>query len=278
MSTAGAVVAAVGSAAFFGVASAREHHVASAAETRRALDPGLLVSLARNSAWLLAFGFELVAVGLQLLALRWGAVALVQPLLVLGLPLAVLVAARLKHQQLAAAEWVGISLCGAGVTVLALLLPESTSQQAHSAAGTLPVLLFGLAVAGLAALPGRPAVTGAAAGIAAGVGTAALALCSERLTDIPALLTSWPPYVALVGGVLALQLGQAAFQGERLGAPLAAATLLEPVTAVMLSAAVLHQRLSTGALSLACSILATGAAAVGVVLLARHQPVAEPVP
>ena len=53
-------------------------------------DAGRLLDLLRNPRWLLATAGDVVGVVLQVLALANGAVVLVQPLLVLSLPVAVL--------------------------------------------------------------------------------------------------------------------------------------------------------------------------------------------
>jgi len=216
----------------------------------------------RSPSWLLAGAGDLLAVGLQMLALRWGDVSLVQPLLVLGLPIAVLVAAGLQGQHVTRREWVGIALCTAGVGAVA------------TSTATLLVLVTVLVVAALAGLvAGRraPALVGAGAGVAAGAGSVALALCGSLASDPVALLADWPPYVAVASGLLALQLGQAAFQHHRLGAPLAAATLAEPAAAVLLSAWVLHEHLVSGLSRQSLTALAVAAATIGVVFLVTEQ-------
>lgn len=273
MTTVAAVAAGLGSAVTFGLASAGQHRVAAAGESAAALDPRLLVRLARSPAWLLAGVLELLAVGLQLLALRWGEVSLVQPLLVLGLPVAVLTAALVQGQRVSAREWLGVALCAAGVGVVAAVLPGEGGRVDTTSNGTLAVLVTVLVLAATSALGGSraPALVGAGAGVAAGVGAAALALCGDLAADPARLLTDWPPYLALAGGLLALQLGQAAFQHHRLGAPLAAATLAEPVTAVALAALVLHEQLTGSAAAQLLSAAAVSCGAVGVLLLVSEQ-------
>lgn len=273
MTTAAAVAASLGSALAFGLASAGQHRVAASGESTAALDPRLLVRLARSPVWLLAGALELGAVGLQLLALRWGEVSLVQPLLVLGLPVAVLAAALLQNQRVTGREWLGVVLCASGVGVVAALLPGAGGRVDTTSTGTLAVLASVLVLAATTGLAGSraPALVGMGAGVAAGAGAAALALCGDLVSDPTRLLTDWPPYLALAAGLLALQLGQAAFQHHRLGAPLAAVTLAEPVTAVVLSALVLHERLSTSGLAQAGSLLAVGASTVGVLVLVSEQ-------
>ena len=280
MSVAAGVAASLASAGCFGAASAVQHSVASRGDASSTLDPGLLPRLARQPRWLLGGLLELVAVGLQLVALRWAAVSLVQPLLVLGLPVGVLLAAKLKQQNVGMAEWLGLVLCGGGVAAVAALLPKHQDALAHprqhAAAWMVGLLLLALA-AGFG-LRRSPVIAALGAGVTAGVGAAALAICGADLTRLGSLLTDWPPYVAVAGGVLALQLGQAAFQADRLGVPLATVTVAEPVTAVALSAALLREPLTGSAAAQVAAAVAVLAAVVGVVVVVRHRPpAAQPV-
>ena len=81
-----AVVAGVGSALAYGAGTAGQH---AAAYTGTA-DADKLVELLRNPRWLVGTAGDVVGIVLQLIALDAGPVVLVQPLLVLSLPVAVL--------------------------------------------------------------------------------------------------------------------------------------------------------------------------------------------
>jgi drug/metabolite transporter (DMT)-like permease len=196
----------------------------------------------------------------------------VQPLLVLGLPLAVLLSARVKHQHLGSRAWAGVALCAVGASAVALLLPgTSTVLHGRSLSALAPLAMTLVASVVVAFALSSRVVAGACAGVAAGVGAVGLAVCGDQLSHPLDLLGSWPPYLVAVAGLLALQLGQAAFQHERLGAPLAAATLTEPVAAVVLSSLVLGERLATSTWAQLGSGVAVLGAAAGVLLLVdRH--------
>ena len=105
-----AVAAGLGSALAYGAGTAGQHAVGlhrSAARRRR-----LLRSWLRNPRWLLASAGDVVGVGLQVLALANGAVVLVQPLLVLSLPVAVLLRSSFGGPRPSAADCA--QLCRAG--------------------------------------------------------------------------------------------------------------------------------------------------------------------
>src|SRR5262249_52487134 len=61
-------------------------------DTRQAMSPRLIVDLIHRPLWLMAIAGNLVGFGLQVTALKFGSLALVQPLLVCQLSFAVLIA------------------------------------------------------------------------------------------------------------------------------------------------------------------------------------------
>lgn len=90
-----AVPAAVAAACCFGVASYLQARASHQAPARRPGDPALFWDLLHRGVFPAAIGMSITGFGLQVLALRYGTVLLVQPLLVLGLLVYVLLAARL---------------------------------------------------------------------------------------------------------------------------------------------------------------------------------------
>lgn len=264
MSPALAAGAALGAAICFGVAAAGQHNVSSTVAARTALDPRLLTSLLRKGAWWLTVGLESLAVLLQYLALREGSVALVQSLLVLGLAVAVVLT---RTKRLGRRTLLGLVLTSAGVAALGILV----RPDAPSAAGRLPLLplVVALVVAGLAVRATGP-VLGLLAGIVTGCGAVLLAECAQL--PLKRLLLHPTPYAALLVGLIAIQLGQSTMASARPAAPLAALTLAEPVTALLVAAYTLRQPLP-GGWAVAVAALA---AAVGVVLLHVAAPGEHP--
>lgn len=281
--TLGAACLALASATSFGLASALQHAQAGQVAQRSAFNPGLLGSLARRPQWLLGGAADILAVVLQGAALRYGAVALVQPVLVAGLPVAVLLSALYAVCRLHRREWVGLALCTTG---LALLAPATATTPRGIPPSRVTALLAGLV---LAALTGcllllarrvprwSGAAAGSAAGIVIGAGSVLLAVCAERVGDLPALLASVAPYAAVAVGLAGLALSQAAFQTGGIGGPLAALSVVEPVVAVVLAVVVLHERLPSSGLALLGAVVGTVLAVAGVVALTRQgSPLVEP--
>ena len=262
------LVPAAGSAVLFGVASAVQHAQVRAVDRRTSLDGRLLYDLARRGGWWLGILADLGAVALQVLALHVARVAFVQGVLVLGLPLTVVLTSRsrLMHRRAA----VGTVLTTAGAVVFAAVQPNEPPVPHSTWAVAVPVAL--VVVAALAARRVRTVLVGAAAGVVAGACAALLAAAAAfPLSSLPTRPEAW---LAAGAGLVALQLSQSALRERDAGPPLAALTLAEPLTAVVLAALVLHQRPALSAVA----VLAALVGAAGVVLLestATSTPEAE---
>src|SRR5205823_6890078 len=83
-----AVAAALASAFGYSVASVTQHREAGEVSTHDVGAPSLLLKLAVRPWWLAGALADLCGVGFQTLALGWGSVVLVQPLLVTGVAMA----------------------------------------------------------------------------------------------------------------------------------------------------------------------------------------------
>jgi hypothetical protein len=258
-----AVAAALASATCFGIASAGQFAAVATTPTRGGLDLRLLADLARRRRWWLAGLAEVAAVCLQYVALRGAQVALVQALLVLGLPIAVVLSGRITLRTAA-----GTALTTAGIVIFAAF---QSPQAPESPGGSVVALPLALAIgAALLARGSRPpVVTGLAAGVI--TGCAAVLLASVAAEPLGEVLMHPQVYAAAFVGVLALQVGNAALRAPQIGPSLASLTLSEPVTAVVLAIPALHQTPHVSA----AAVLGAVAASFGVVAL---QAAVRPTP
>ena len=275
-----AVTAGLLSAVAYGVASAVQHDQAGQVAKGNPLNPGLLGRLAQRPVWLLGMLVDVSAVALQAVALRFGAVVLVQLLVVGGLPVAVVLSARFSRIQLARNEVAGLLLCTGG---LALAVPGTASVNLGHPAGSRAWLVvtavvvasvLGLTFASRACTRLAPAAMGVAAGITAGASSVLLSICAARIDAPVALLQSVVPYAALALGLSTLLLSQAAFQTGALATPLAALSVSEPAVAVVLAVTVLHEHLPTAPLRSTAAVLGALGAVVGVLMLSRSKSLA----
>jgi drug/metabolite transporter (DMT)-like permease len=150
-----AVPAAVTGAASFGLASAIQQRVTKQVPTSGTLNPRLLLELIRRPVWVLGVATVLVGLSLQLVALAFGPLVLVQPLLVTGVLFGALFSALLAHRRVDRLVVLGSLGCVAGLSAF-LVLARPNGTTAHRAQGwallplalTLAVIVLGcLAVA-----------------------------------------------------------------------------------------------------------------------------------
>jgi DME family drug/metabolite transporter len=244
-----AVGAALASSTCFGIASAGQFAAVATTPVRGSLDLRLLADLARRRRWWLAGAVEVAAVLLQYVALRGAPVALVQALLVLGLPVAVVLSGRITLATAA-----GTVLTTAGIVVFAAFQSAQASEAPDGSNVVLPVVLA-LSVA-VFARGSRPAVvTGLAAGVV--TGCAAVLLAGVAATPLDSLFLRPEVYAAAIVGVLALQVGNAALRAPQIGPSLASLTLSEPITAVVLAIPALNQTPHVSAVAV-CGALGAG--------------------
>jgi drug/metabolite transporter (DMT)-like permease len=263
------------SALLFGLATALQHVAAGRADRRPPLHPGLLRHLVTDRVWLLGGVCDAVATGLQVVALVGAPVTLVQPILVLGLPCAVLLRDLLGRRRPGWRDIAACLLCALSVAVL-VILTEPRSEGGRPTTGWL--LVVGAALAVAAALPrtvhGHRAtalVTAATAGVALGLSSVLLRVILTGLghRDLTSLL--FPFVLLLAAGALGLLASQSAFQYGALAAPLSLLTITEPVVAATTAVVLLQERLRVDGPRLPAVCLAVAVCVWAVVLLARSQ-------
>jgi hypothetical protein len=267
------------SAVAYGTATAVQHRAAHRG-TGRADARGVL-RLARDPRWLASIGGDTVGLVLQVVALATGPVLLVQPLLVLAVPVALPVGRLLGGP---APTWRDYAACvgilGSLAVFFALVGDPGQASPLPAAQAAWPTAAAAAIGAGLllavrsASSTARAAVYGAVAGAGFGlVGVLLDAVSTTWQHSGASGFTApdgWVPLTCLVlVGATALVLTQVAFQVGPLAASFPANEATAPVVAVALGAALLHENLPLSpwhlAAYLACLVVAVG----GTVQLAR---------
>jgi drug/metabolite transporter (DMT)-like permease len=274
-----AVGLSLGAGGCFAAAAALQHQVASAEPSARAGDPRLLLALVKRRTWLLGGAADLAGLILQTLALRQGALSLVQPLLLSGLILAVPFQAWLERRRPIRNELRGVILAALGLAAFLLAAAPSpgtgdpsTRAWLEVAALAAPVVAVCAAAAGRSVGARRAAWLGVLTGLLYGLSGALLKACADRLTHPSGLLLSWLPYVLVLLGGLGMVLNQNAFQGPQLATPLTALTLTEPLVAVLIGAGAFSEHLHLDPIRWAVLVVAAVAMLAGVQL--TRTPVA----
>ena len=285
MSTPIAVVTALAAALVLGISSVADQRSTKRVETRRTLSPRILVDLFRQPLWLAAIGANIVGFALQVVALSYGSLALVQPLLVCDLTFAVLIAWFLGRRapgphQRTTLMFTGVAATTIGVAgFLAVGQPSSGGTQvgwAHLvplAAGLVVVLGGCLAVASRNRTL-RPLALALACGVSYGVAAFTIKiLTSEFGGGAAQVFTNWPIYVFAVVGPAGFILNQDAFQQGAFLAPVQAIiTAADPVVSIALGIGLLGVRLRGGPANIAGEVASLLLMTAGIVLTAYQAP------
>jgi drug/metabolite transporter (DMT)-like permease len=269
------IVESLAGAGFYALSSVLEQQVASEEHPDQSLRLKLLVVLARRRLWLLGMAAGVAGYAMQFLALRRGSLALVQPIFVTGLVMALAGSALAQHRRLSPREWAANAQILGGV---ALYIAAAQPGPGHPRGSTLGwILLAAISAAMVAALialsqgpPERRSLAlGAATGIVLGVTSAITERTSHRLgISLGFALRDWSPYVLLVASIGGLVLNQSAFQAGDLKWSLPAITVLEPLVAILIGQALFHEHVDGDALHVTGQLLGLAAMVAGVLVLA----------
>jgi drug/metabolite transporter (DMT)-like permease len=223
---------------------------------------------------------------LQASALDSGQLSVVEPVLVLELPFALLAGSWLFRQRLGLREWLPAAAMTAGLAALLFLLAPSAggSPRVHwyewlagvgvnlALVGSLVLWARGLSARGGSGRSGgslRAAVLAVAAGSAFGLTAALMKAMTRTLSGgIAGLFTDWPVYAMVAAGVLGMFLTQAALNAGQLIAAQPGLTLSDPLISVLWGVLIFHEQVRQGWYVLG-EVFCAGVIAGGVIMLAR---------
>ncbi|MFF4487888.1 DMT family transporter [Streptomyces sp. NPDC001544] len=216
----------------------------------------LLLSLVRRPAWAIGIAGVAGAALFQAVALINGPMALVQPLFVLELPFALLIAAPLLHRRLPGAGWRAVAAVVAGLALVLFSADPSGTRNQAAMERWVPVLalcLGAMAAAVALAVPARSGLFRAAAlASGAAIGNALTAALMKSATDrladdgLPAFLTTWQTYGFALVGVGAVLLLENALQAGPLVASQPALTIGDATVSLCLGVALFGEVIRTG--------------------------------
>jgi drug/metabolite transporter (DMT)-like permease len=239
----------------------------------------LFIHLVRSPQWLAGTGGSGAGYLLQAVALGFGSVLVVAPLLVTSLLFALPWAAWLAGRRLPAAVWIwGLVLA----TSLAVFVTTGNPNDGRSHASHHAWIIAGLVSAPivvacvLAATRARGATRASLLAVAVGVLAGGLAVLTKAVIfdlehGVVRALSSWELYALLIVGGLGIYLQQLSFQAGALQASLPVITVLEPVVAAVLGIFLLHETLRVGGARLPVLIVAVVAMTFATIALARGR-------
>lgn len=249
----------------------------------RTLSLRLVKDLLRRPLWFAGLGAVALSFVLQASALRFGPLALVEPLLICELPLTFLGAAVVLHAPLGRREWGAAIVMTGGLAALVTFLDPTGGS-----GGTVPayewVVGLGLAAIAVAALvlagwrasgDRRAALYGVATGIGFGT-TAALmkGAVGQLSTGIVSLFLSWETYAMIGAGIVSMFLVQNALQAGKIVAAQPGITLLDPFVAILWGIFGFSEKASTSGVHLGLASAGGALMVAGAFLLSR-SPILE---
>jgi drug/metabolite transporter (DMT)-like permease len=233
---------------------------------------------------------------LQASALGDGQLSVVEPVLVLELPVTLILASRLFRQQLGPREWLPAAAMTAGLGgLLYLLAPSAGGPPRVHWYGWLAGVGGNLALVGCLVLvarrgslgngrketadqrggPFRATVLAVAAGSTFGLTAALMKAMTRTFAEgLGHLLTDWPIYAMVAAGVLGMFLTQSALNAGPLIAAQPGLTLSDPLISVLWGVLVFREQVRQGWYILG-EVFCAGVIVAGVVMLARSPLLAD---
>ena len=270
------------SACGFAVANALQHRVAGTVplDVRRAT--AVLGFLVRRPLWQIATGVSFLAMLCHALALRLGSITLVQPLMLLGVVLAVPLRAALERQR---PPWAAVR--AVGVTTVGLATFLSCADLDAGAGPPRTGLAVGLVVLGIAlAAPlalgahgglaprAHAALLGAVAGVLFGLTAGLLKLVGAAFTEHGTSLASRVALSAglVVAGLLGTAVNQRAYQLAPIAFSMPLVNVVDIVVALVFGALVFHEMPGLTPFGLALQAAALVCVARGLCGIASLEP------
>ncbi len=275
------IIAALAAAMSFAWAAVLQQESARNVPDDKSLSIRLLIELLHRPKWLVGGACLLTGFGLQALALAYGPVALVQPIVVTELAFAIPLGIWRRQRRAGRREWGGILCVLAGISIF--LLTASPGNGIQEPAGVdwlkslIPVGIVAFAAVSIGSSrtgPKRAMFLGAAAGLSFGV----LSVLTKALThllsrDLSRALVTWQLYATIAVGIVALVISQSAYQAGPLAYSMPFVGVLEPLVAVTIGDTVLGEQVRLSAGSFAVEIVAAAVACIGILLLTTSPTV-----
>lgn len=241
----------------------------------------LLRDMVRQPVWLLGICGVAGAALFQALALVAGPLALAQPVFVLELPLALLIALPVLHRTLPAGGWAAVACMVAGLVLgLAAAAPGGGTSQAPLSRWV-PALVLCLGLMAVAVAAARHRRTGprkaALLGVAAATGNALTAALMKSAADtfsdrgFTAFLGAWQTYAFALCGCAAVFLLENSLQAGPVTASQPALTLGDAAISLALGVTVYREHVRLGGWVLP-ELVGIAMIAAGTVYLARATP------
>ncbi len=238
-------------------------------------------ALVRDPRWLVGLLFMGGTFVFQAIALYFGELAVVQPVLVTELIFTLALRRYWLHDDIRSRTWTAALMICVGLAAFLLAAQPSEGHRvatvgdwvwALSIRGAVIVLLLMLSRRGSPAR--RAALLGCAAALMWAIDAAFVKAATDLLSQSGwmALLTHWQLYAVVASGVLGTILLQAAFAAGPLAASQPAILIVDPLASIALGIELFGEKLNTSTPAIIMSVIGLLIMAAGVVVISAWAP------
>lgn len=277
-----AIPVALAAAGCFAASTSLQHRASSCAPLSVVTGRQLIMHLWRRPGWLAGIAAGGGGFGLHALALRLGALTVVQPLLVSGVALALPVRAALEHRLPSRLSMLWAVVTATGLALFLVAAAPTTGRPRPDAATGGLCVAAGAGIAAAATLAGtrtdgrrvRGLVLGFAAGVVFGLtaGTLKMTTAAAATSGVAGVFGSWSTYALLGLGVWGLAVNQWAYRSAPLAVSMPILNITSPVVAISFGAAVFDEIPSDRPLVLLLGVVGLVVMTLGVAMLAHSSP------
>jgi drug/metabolite transporter (DMT)-like permease len=276
-----AVIAAVVAAITFGASDVIEQRATHEVAERQLLDPRLFVDLLATRLWRVGITVDIAASALQAVALHFGPLSLVQPILVCDLLFAALMAAAIARRRPDRVMAAGILCCTGGLALFQAVARPTGGKTTVSPVVLIPLGAFLAAAIAICLVAARvspkkalPLASAFACGAIFGVTAFLLKEITQTIGhgfNPPS--QQWPLYAFIILEPIGFLINQNAFQESALIAPvLAIRTVTDPLVAIGIGLIFLDETIANSPGAIAAEVVGLAIMSVGVYALAHRSP------
>lgn len=249
-----AAIAALAAGGSFAAAGVLQQRAASTKPQDESLSFRLLLDLARDPLWLLGIGFAIVSYVLDALALSYGPLVLVQPLIVSELLFALPISVRWRGMHMSARTWVGTAAVALGLTVGLVCAAPGAGTPAAPLAEWIVALAIVAALTVVAVGAGRrrdgalrSSFYALAAALVLGTQAALMKATIARFEQgLVTALESWELWAMLCAAILGLLLVQSAYASGPLATSMPVVDAVDPSVAILFGVVLFHEHIRSG--------------------------------
>lgn len=244
----------------------------------------MFLTLIRRPLWWAGTAAAVAGFGFQALALAYGSLLLVQPILVSALLFALPMSARLANRRVTRGEWIWALILTAALAVFVLLARTRPGDyEASAPTSAVVALICSVAVLACVAVAVRTAgwrravLLAVAVGVLFGVVAVLTKIVMHLLTHdgLGRVLSAPALYLLVLLGVIAVLLQQSAFHAGSLQTSVPTMLVLEPVIAVVLGAVVLGEHMTVSGVDAVAIAIAIAAMTAATIALGRDEGALE---